>query len=106
MDDTINSTKVISDLRYELLKSTEEVVKLKESIIRKNDLIIEMNKCFIEIEKLKGRLIDRCHEFIQKDDALSSERQNGLMNLLIDTIRSLDNITTVFLKSHETYEKE
>ena len=95
-----DSTKVINDLRYELLKSTEEVVKVKEMIVRKNDLIIEMNKCFIEIEKLKGRLIDTCHEFIQKDDALSSERQNVLMNLLIDTIRSLDNITTAFLKAH------
>lgn len=104
MNDTINSTKVISDLRYELLKSTEEVVKLKVSIIRKNDLIIEMNKCFVKIEKLRHHLIDTCSDINKMDNLSLFDKQHRQMDLLIDTIHLLDVITSRALTAHKKYE--
>ena len=104
MNDTINSTKVISDLRYELLKSTEEVVKLKESIIRKNDLIIEMNKCLVKIEKLRHHLIDTCSDINKMDNLSLFDKQHRQMDLLIDTIHLLDEITSCALIAHKKYE--
>lgn len=106
MNDTINITKVISDLRYELLKSTEEIVKLKESIIRKNDIIIEMNKCLIKILKLRQRLIDTCGDINKTDNLSLIDRQNKQMDLLIDTIHSLKEIVTCALAAHDEYESE
>ena len=106
MNDTINSTKVISDLRCELLKSTEEVVKLKESIIRKNDLIIELNKCIVKIEKLRHRLIDTSDDLNKMDNLSLFDKQHRQMDLLIDTIHSLDEITTCALAAHDKYESE
>lgn len=106
MNDTINSTKVISDLRYQLLKSTEEIVKLKESIIRKNDLIIEMSKCLVKIEKLRHHLIDTCGDLNKMNNLSLFDKQNRQMILLIDTIHSLDEITTCALAAHDKYESE
>ena len=106
MNDTINSTKVISDLRYELLKSTEEIVKLKESIIRKNDFIIELNKCLIKIGKLRHHLISTCDALIKTDNLSLVDKQHSQMDLLIDTIHSLEEIATCALAAHDKYESE
>ena len=104
MNDTINSTKVISDLRYQLLKSTEEIVKLKESIIFKNDFIIKLNKFLIKILKLRQRLIDTCGDINKTDNLSLIDRQNKQMDLLIDTIHSLEEIATCALAAHKKYE--
>lgn len=104
MDDTTNTCKLISDLRYELLKSTEEVVKLKDSIIRKNDFIIELNKCIVKIEKLRHRLIDTCSDINKMDNLSLFDKQHRQMDLLIDTIHLLDVITSRALTAHKKYE--
>lgn len=104
MDDITNACKLISDLRYELLKSCEESIKLKNSIIRKNDLIIELNKCLVKIEKLRQHLINTCGDLNKMDDLSLFDKQNRQMILLIDTIHSLNEITSCALIAHKKYE--